>query len=211
MTVERQLQLFKEYKAKVGGVPEKTLYMLCWGTNDVVQHFTIADGKTEPQYSDFMVQRASSTIQALVDLGARLVAVVGAPPVGCVPAQRIIAGGVRRQCATNRNQVALLFNRKLSQEINRLNSKFPGVKIVYIDLYSIVSDVMHRYKALGFKNGRDACCGYIGLAASVLCNFASPLCSDPPQYVFWDSYHPTERAYKLMVDEVVDRYLGFLK
>ncbi|KAL5224655.1 hypothetical protein ABZP36_011294 [Zizania latifolia] len=195
MTVERQLQLFKEYKAKVGGVPEKTLYLLCWGTNEVVQHFTIADGKTEPQYSDFMVQRASSTIQALVDLGARLVVVVGAPPVGCVPAQRIIAGGVRRQCATNRNQVALLFNRKLSQEISRLNGKLPGVKIVNIDLYSLVSDVMHRYQAL----------------ASVLCNFASPLCGDPPQYVFWDSYHPTERAYKLMVDEVVDRYLGFLK
>ncbi|KAF0929309.1 hypothetical protein E2562_019892 [Oryza meyeriana var. granulata] len=211
MTVEQQLRLFEEYKAKVGGgVPERALYLLCWGTNDIVQHFTIADGKTEPQYADFMAQRAIAAIEALVGHGARLLVVVGAPPVGCVPAQRIIAGGVRRQCATDRNQVALLFNRKLRQEVNRLNGQLAGVKIVFIDLYSILSDVTHRYQALGFKNGRDACCGYIGLAASVLCNFASPLCDEPSQYVFWDSYHPTEKAYKLIVDEVVNRYLRFL-
>ncbi|XP_006662173.2 GDSL esterase/lipase EXL3-like [Oryza brachyantha] len=211
LTVERQLQLFAEYKAKLGGaMPERALYLLCWGTNDVVQHFTLGDGKTEPQYADFMAQRAVGAVQTLVGHGARLILVVGAPPVGCVPAQRIIAGGVRRQCATDRNQVALLYNRKLSQEINRLNGQLAGVKIIYVDLYSILTDVMHGYQALGFKNGKDACCGYIGLAASVLCNFASPLCDVPSDYVFWDSYHPTERAYKLMVDQVVHRYLRFL-
>lgn len=63
MTVERQLQLFLEYKAKVGSIPDKALYVVCWGSNDVVQHFTFADGKTEPDYSDFMAQRASTFIQ----------------------------------------------------------------------------------------------------------------------------------------------------
>lgn len=83
---------------------------------------------------------------------ARLLVVVGAPPVRCVPAQRIIAGGVRRQCATPRNQVALLYNRKLGQEIGRLNAKLAGVKIVLVDLYNILADVMHRYQALGTTN-----------------------------------------------------------
>uniref|UniRef100_A0A0E0QW58 SGNH hydrolase-type esterase domain-containing protein n=1 Tax=Oryza rufipogon TaxID=4529 RepID=A0A0E0QW58_ORYRU len=212
LTVERQLQLFDEYKARLAGaaVPDRALYLLCWGTNDVIQHFTVSDGMTEPEYADFMAARAVAAVRGLVARGARLLVVVGAPPVGCVPAQRIIAGGVRRQCATPRNQVALLYNRKLGQEIGRLNAKLAGVKIVLVDLYNILADVMHRYQALGFKNGKDACCGYIGLAASVLCNFASPLCNDPPQYVFFDSYHPTERAYKLMVDEVIKRYLRFL-
>uniref|UniRef100_A0A0E0EVQ5 SGNH hydrolase-type esterase domain-containing protein n=1 Tax=Oryza meridionalis TaxID=40149 RepID=A0A0E0EVQ5_9ORYZ len=212
LTVERQLQLFDEYKARLAGaaVPDRALYLLCWGTNDVIQHFTVSNGMTEPEYADFMAARAVAAVRGLVARGARLLVVVGAPPVGCVPAQRIIAGGVRRQCATPRNQVALLYNRKLGQEIGRLNAKLAGVKIVLVDLYNILADVMHRYQALGFKNGKDACCGYIGLAASVLCNFASPLCNDPPQYVFFDSYHPTERAYKLMVDEVIKRYLRFL-
>uniref|UniRef100_A0A0D9XHQ9 SGNH hydrolase-type esterase domain-containing protein n=1 Tax=Leersia perrieri TaxID=77586 RepID=A0A0D9XHQ9_9ORYZ len=211
MTVERQLQLFAEYKAKVGGViPDRSLFLLCWGTNDIVQHFTIADGMSEPQYAEFMAGRAVTAVQALVSQGARLFVVVGAPPVGCTPAQRIIAGGVKRQCATDRNQVSLLYNRNLGQEINRLNGQLAGVKIVFVDLYNILSDVMHRYQALGFKNGREACCGFIGLASSVLCNFASPLCDEPSQYVFWDSYHPTERAYKLIVNEVVTRYLQFL-
>ncbi|EEE50555.1 hypothetical protein OsJ_30683 [Oryza sativa Japonica Group] len=190
LTVERQLQLFDEYKARLAGaaVPDRALYLLCWGTNDVIQHFTVSDGMTEPEYAEFMAARAVAAVRGL------------RCPRGA-PARR------RRRAA---RRVALLYNRKLGQEIGRLNAKLAGVKIVLVDLYNILADVMHRYQALGFKNGKDACCGYIGLAASVLCNFASPLCNDPPQYVFFDSYHPTERAYKLMVDEVIKRYLRFL-
>lgn len=154
LTVERQLQLFDEYKARLAGaaVPDRAFYLLCWGTNDVIQHFTVSDGMTEPEYADFMAARAVAAVRGLVARGARLLVVVGAPPVGCVPAQRIIAGGVRRQCATPRNQVALLYNRKLGQEIGRLNAKLAGVKIVLVDLYNILADVMHRYQALGTTN-----------------------------------------------------------
>lgn len=84
-----------------------------------------------------------------MSLGARQIAVAGAPPVGCVPSQRLIAGGVRRQCATDRNQLALLYNRKLNQEINKLAGRLPGVNIFYMDLYSILADMIQRYHALG--------------------------------------------------------------
>lgn len=63
----------------------------------------------------------------------------------------------------------------------------------------------------GFKNGKDACCGLIGLESGVLCNFMSPVCENPTQYVFWDGYHPTERAYKIMIDELIARYIKFLR
>ena len=211
LTMERQLQLFQEYKAKVGGtIPDKALYILVWGSNDIVEHFTFADGITEPQYADFMVSRAISYIQSLVDLGAKRVALTGAPPVGCLPSQRMIAGGIRKQCATDRNQLAIMFNRKVSQEMAKLNARLPGVTLVYIDLYGIFSEMIEKHDAMGFKNGKDACCGYIGLAASVLCNFASPLCPQPSQYIFWDSYHPTDRAYKVIIDMIVEKYFKYM-
>lgn len=205
------MQLFVEYKAKVGTIPDKALYLLCWGSNDVVEHFTFNDGITEPRYSDFLAERAITYIQQLVSLGAKRIGVTGIPPVGCLPSQRMIAGGIRKQCATDRNQLALMANRKISQEMAKLSAKLgPGVQLVFIDLYGILGDLTTRHAEFGFKNGKDACCGYIGLAASVLCNFASPLCPDPSQYVFWDSYHPTEKAYKVMIDIIVDKYFKYM-
>ncbi|KAJ1295943.1 hypothetical protein BS78_01G261300 [Paspalum vaginatum] len=211
MTAEQQLQLFREYKAKVGSVPDRAVYLVCWGSNDIVQHFTFADGITEPDYADFMTQRASTFIQTLIGLGARQIAVAGTPPIGCVPAQRMIAGGVKRQCATDRNQLSLLYNRKLAQEMARLSGRFRGINLVYIDLYAILADIVQRFQVLGFKNSKDACCGFFGLESGVLCNMASRVCPDPAQYVFWDAYHPTERTYKIMIDELVARYIRFLR
>jgi hypothetical protein len=63
MTMEKQLQLFREYKVKVGTVPERALYIVVWGSNDIVQHFTWADGLTEPEYADIMTQRAVSFVE----------------------------------------------------------------------------------------------------------------------------------------------------
>ncbi|KAK8445252.1 hypothetical protein SEVIR_9G293200v4 [Setaria viridis] len=213
MTVEQQLQLFMEYKTKVGSIPGRSLYLICWGSNDVVQHFTFNDGLSDPDYADLMTQRASNFIQRLISLGARQIAVTGVPPVGCVPAQRLIGGGLlrRRQCAEGLNQLAMLYNRELNQEIDKLARRFRDVNFVYIDLYAILADIIQRYQELGFKNGKDACCGVIGLESGVLCNFMSPVCENPAQYVFWDGYHPTERAYKIMIDQLIARYIRFLR
>lgn len=211
LTMERQLQLFQEYKEKVGGtIPDKTLYFLVSGSNDIVEHFTFADGITEPGYAENMVSRAIAFVQSLADLGAKRIALVGAPPVGCLPSQRMIAGGLRKQCATDRNQLALLFNHRVGQEMSKLGARLPGVTLVNIDLYTIFADVVHRPEAYGLKNTHDACCGYIGLAAAVLCNFASPLCKDPSKYLFWDSYHPTETGYKILIDAIVAKYFRFM-
>jgi phospholipase/lecithinase/hemolysin len=149
-------------------------------------------------------------MQSLIAEGAKQIGVAGAPPVGCIPSQRRIAGGLRTQCATDRNQLALMFNRKLSVELSRLAGRNRGVNIFFVDMYSILADLVQRYEALGFKNGKDACCGFIGLAAGPLCNIASRLCNDPAKYVFWDSYHPSERAYKLMIDEFMARYMRYI-
>ncbi|KAF7077950.1 hypothetical protein CFC21_099128 [Triticum aestivum] len=211
LTMERQLQLFQEYKEKVGGsVPDKALYFIVTGSNDIVEHFTFADGITEPGYAESMVSRAIAYVQSLADLGAKRIALVGAPPVGCLPSQRMIAGGLRKQCATDRNQLALLFNHRVGQEMAKLGVRLPGVTLVNVDIYTILADVIYRPEAFGLNNTHDACCGYIGLAAAVLCNFASPLCKDPSKYLFWDSYHPTERGYQILIDAIVAKYFRFM-
>ena len=63
MTIERQLQLFAEYKAKVGTITERALFVVCSGSNDIVEHFTFADSMTSPEYAEMMARRAIGLVE----------------------------------------------------------------------------------------------------------------------------------------------------
>ena len=76
-------------------------------------------------------------------------AVVGVPPVGCVPSQRTIEGGIERHCVPLYNQAAVMFNSKLSTELERLNKTLTGAQVVYIDIYTPLLDLIMRPFAYG--------------------------------------------------------------
>lgn len=75
-------------------------------------------------------------------LGARRFGVFSAPPIGCVPSQRTLAGGIQRQCAEKYNDAAKLFNSKLSASIDSLKSKLVNSRIVYVDVYTPLLDLI---------------------------------------------------------------------
>lgn len=80
--------------------------------------------------------------QELYDLGARRIGVINAPPCGCLPSQRTLHGGVLRQCAEEENQASILFNDKLVSELSSLNQKLAKSKIVYLDIYNPLLDLI---------------------------------------------------------------------
>lgn len=54
----------------------------------------------------------------------------------------------------------------------------------------------------GFTTSKVACCGqgpYNGLG---LCTAASNLCGNRNLYAFWDAFHPSEKANRLIVEEM---------
>jgi phospholipase/lecithinase/hemolysin len=60
----------------------------------------------------------------------------------------------------------------------------------------------------GFQVADKGCCGTGNLEVAVLCNqHTSETCADVSDYVFWDSYHPTEKAYKALVYPLLGKYL----
>ena len=85
----------------------------------------------------------------LYTLGARRVAVFSAPPLGCLPSQRSMAGGIHRECIENYNEAAKLFNVKLSSQLNFLNNKFPLAKFVYVDIYNPLLDIIQNPQKSG--------------------------------------------------------------
>ena len=61
---------------------------------------------------------------------------IGLPALGCVPSQRTIKGGLLRNCSDSENQATMLFNTKLSSQIDALNQKFSEARLVYLDIYN---------------------------------------------------------------------------
>ena len=78
----------------------------------------------------------------MYDLRARTIAVLGVPPLGCVPAVRTLRGGITRECVDIYNEATLLFNTELSAELTRLAPELPGSKIIYMDVYNILLDLI---------------------------------------------------------------------
>lgn len=56
----------------------------------------------------------------------------------------------------------------------------------------------------GFSEARKGCCGTGLLETSILCNKLSiGTCANGSEYVFWDSFHPSEAAYKFLADAMI--------
>lgn len=90
------------------------------------------------------------SFQQLYNLGARKIGFVGLPPIGCVPSQRTLGGGILRECEETRNQAAQLFNFKIQKEIQKIFEEFTdGGKIYYIDIFDILLDLIQRPEYYG--------------------------------------------------------------
>jgi len=89
---------------------------------------------------------------------------------------------------------------------------FIYIEIIYIlILLYILNYILFKWSRFvsGFEVADRGCCGKGLLAISYLCNSLNPFtCSNSSAYIFWDSYHPSERAYQVIVDNLLDKYLS---
>lgn len=82
-------------------------------------------------------------------MGARRIGVFSTPPIGCVPSQRTLAGGIERECAADYNVASRLFNKKLIAVLDSLQTSLPDGRFVYIDIYNPLLELIENPKKLG--------------------------------------------------------------
>ena len=84
-----------------------------------------------------------SSIQKLNEMGAKKIAFIGIPPIGCCPSQKELGS---RECEPLRNQAAQLFNSEITKEMHRLNAEqtIPGSKFAYLDIYCNLLDLIQQ-------------------------------------------------------------------
>ncbi|XP_057422199.1 GDSL esterase/lipase EXL3-like [Lotus japonicus] len=213
-----QLDMFKGYIKKIqeavgsnrtAMIVSKSIYIVCSGSDDIANTYAETPFRRFkydiPSYTDFMASEASKFLQELYGLGARRIGVFSVPVVGCVPAQRTIGGGKHRACVNSSNQAAVLFNSKLSSQIDQLAKKFSDARLVYLESYYPFLDIIQNPAKYGFKETEKGCCGTGYIEGAILCNpYTRNSCSNTSDHVFWDSYHPSEKAYYALSSLVLE-------
>ncbi|CAJ1942313.1 unnamed protein product [Sphenostylis stenocarpa] len=148
MSLSDQLDMFKDYIKKINDavgenrtqlIVSKSIYIVCIGSDDIANTYAQSPFRRVDydiaSYTDLMASEASKFFEALYGIGARRIGVFGLPAIGCVPSQRTVGGGFDRQCVEFSNQAAMLFNSKLSYQMDALGKKFSDAKLVYLDSY----------------------------------------------------------------------------
>nr|VDD24738.1 unnamed protein product [Brassica oleracea] len=217
VSLEDQLKYFQEYKEKIKAIVgeekakfmvENSLYLVVASSNDLAHTYIARSLRYNiTEYPDYLADMSSKFVKKLYGLGARRIAVFSAVPVGCLPSRRTL-NGVKRKCSENLNKMALQFNAKLSPGLVALRKKSPGSKIVFVDVYDILHNMIENPKKYGFEVANRGCCGTGLFEVLILCNKINPFtCKNASSHVFWDSYHPTEKAYQVIVDKLLGIYI----
>ncbi|KAG8365521.1 hypothetical protein BUALT_Bualt18G0113600 [Buddleja alternifolia] len=224
ISLQKQLEYFKEYKRKLEvaigkekaqNVISKAAFLISAGTNDFVLNYFGTPFRRETYnitgYQQFMLQNAQQFIQGLREEGAGLIALVGLPPIGCLPIVITFTSGDAlswRPCSGSLSSVALDYNRKLEKILTAINN--PSSPIIYADIYYPLTEVIRKPSKFGFENVNSGCCGSGLVETTFMCNPRSAVCDNPSTYVFFDSVHPTEATYSYLfkaLRPVIDRII----
>eukprot|EP01018_Ginkgo_biloba_P025487 Gb_06057 [translate_table: standard] len=216
----KEIEYFKEYtmrlvalvgEERAASVLNEAVYFISIGTNDFIANYfqyPIRPSQyTVSQYKDFLLQTYTDYIKELYSLNARRIALINVPPLGCLPyerTERVLQS--KGACVEEINQAASDFNTGLDFIIEKLKHGRPDLKIVSLDYNSLISDAIKNPSTYGFEVTTKGCCGTGTLETGFLCNKFSPFtCADASKYVFFDSVHPTQKAYEIISNVFLSR------
>ncbi|KAL8055886.1 hypothetical protein ABFX02_04G084200 [Erythranthe guttata] len=212
-----QPHLFEQYVKRVEGVVGRdeaagilsgALVIVSAGTNDFIFNYYDVPTRriqfvTVGMYQDFLLNKLQSMVKELYNLGCRKMVVSGLPPIGCLPIQITTKSPILRSCSRKENADAQSYNHKLEKQLlPQLEAELPRSKIVYVDSYNPLMDMINDPHKYGFVETRRGCCGTGFLEAGPLCTQLTPVCANPSQYLFWDSIHPGESTYRILSEKL---------
>lgn len=153
------------------------LYIVWAGANDY-----LGGGVTDPTGP---LTNLSNAVTTLAGLGARNIVVANLPNLGLIPS----ANG-DSETSTNLSLLSAAHNSGLAQTLDALEQQLStSVKITELDFNSLFNQVIANSAEYNFTNVTQAC---LSVTSCVLGN--------PNEFLFWDGFHPTTAAQKIIGD-----------
>ncbi|KAJ6673825.1 FINGER PROTEIN putative-RELATED [Salix viminalis] len=168
------------------------------GNNDYINDYFLPCSATSTQYTPdefagVLIDHYSKQIRTLHDAGARKIALFGLGAIGCTP-NSIVLFGKNGKCAENITGAVRLFNGRLKSLVDQLNKELTDSKVIYINSMGTLGGNPTK---LGFKVFNSSCCQVNNVG---LCNPSSIACPNRNEFIFWDSFHPTEAMNKITAE-----------
>lgn len=213
--IGQQLDNFEEYQRRLAAFVgddmarqrvNQALVLITLGGNDFVNNYYLVPFSARSQqyeihdYVPFIISEYKKVLGRLYELGARRVIVTGTGMIGCVPAE-LALHSLDGSCAPDLTRAADLFNPQLERMLAELNSEVGGGGSVFVaaNTNRVSFDFMFNPQQYGFVTAKVACCGQGPYNGIGLCTPASNVCANRDVYAYWDAFHPTERANRIIV------------
>ncbi|KAL0551849.1 hypothetical protein IC582_010938 [Cucumis melo] len=215
--IRQQLEYFRQYQARVSALigeaetvrlVNEALVLITLGGNDFVNNYYLVPVSARsrqfslPDYVVYIISEYRKILASLYEFGARRVLVTGTGPLGCVPAELAMRGR-NGECSVELQRAAALFNPQLVQIINSLNDEIGSHVFIAVNTQMMHMDFVSNPQAYGFITSKVACCGQGPFNGIGLCTPASNLCPNRNVYAFWDPFHPSERANRIIVQQIL--------
>ncbi|KAK4765905.1 hypothetical protein SAY87_007547 [Trapa incisa] len=213
LSFDDQIESFNKTKQAIVGkigqaaadrFSNKALYFIGIGSNDYVNNFLqpfLPDGLqyTHDEFVELLASTLEKQLKRLYKLGARKMIVHGLGPLGCIPSQRMksTTGG----CLKKVNQWVLEFNAQVQNLTTSLGRQLPKSQVVFADTYNAVLDLITKPSTYGFKISNTSCCN-VDTKLGGLCSPNSKVCQNRHDYVFWDSFHPSDAANAVLANYI---------
>jgi phospholipase/lecithinase/hemolysin len=173
-----------------GGAPSHALYVVSIGANDVRDALEAlaedATGSTSTAILGGAVLAIQQSLVSLAEAGAGTFLVGNAPDISLVPAVRLQGGHV----AGAAMWLAQGFNSGLESVLEGLGSAYPGIRIVRLDQFGFLGELVGNPSAFGLTEVEQPC-----ITPGTL---VKPFCSKPDDHLFWDGIHPTREGHALL-------------
>eukprot|EP00250_Pteridium_aquilinum_P012915 c21027_g1_i1 orf=107-826(-) len=192
----------------------ESLFLMITGSNDFINNYLLKTSPLPQQYSpedfqEYLINKFSAQLHQLYKMGARKIVITNVAPIGCIPNQLAKIRSVNGECSDFANNLALGFNQRLNFLIQNLNGQLEGASFIVIDTFNPVLELRNNPSQYGFKFGAEACCGAGLYKGQIVCLPIVTPCAKREDYVFWDPYHPTERANSLLANYFYQQLLKF--
>ena len=181
-----------------GGVASSDgLYVIEMGSNDIRDALVVfAGGGNGAPILEAASVSIAQNVGALYAAGARQFLIWRAPNVGLAPAIRAL-DSLSPGAAQLATMLTQAFNGGLDFAVAQL-SALPGIKIVRLDAFGLLDNVVADPAAFGLTTVTTAC----------LTPSTPPFsCRRPDEFLFWDGIHPTAAGHAIVAQEAA-RVLG---
>ncbi|XP_050217674.1 GDSL esterase/lipase At2g30220-like [Mercurialis annua] len=196
--ITSQVALFKRYierlKIVVGGdnanlILNNSLVMATTGSFDNVNVYLVGPKKSLDamfNYKDHsLITNIKQFIKQMYGLGCPTILVTGLPPFGCLPLPN---KEISAECTDEQNKDSLYYNDQLIEMLPKLQDQLPGSKLIYVDVYKPIVDMINFPAKYGFVETRSPCC----TTTLLMCQKDAPICQNTSEYLYWDRTHLTE-------------------